>query len=335
MRVQPETFVHRNRVAVTGLLSRAPALALYLAALPVAAHPASAGPPCTAWLQEDAAYLVTGEERKAFNNLNTDDERMQFIDMFWFRRDPTPATGDNEFKDEHYRRLAYANDRFSSGEAGWKTDRGRIYILFGPADEVKRYPSAGVEEWRYRWIDRLGRDAVFEFVDADRTGRYVLTPDPLWGFDGPLVVPGNLLLVAASPVSDPIERARRFSGRTRRFRHRFMDLEALVSSSLPLSNPLPFKVHADFRRLTGFTVLTNITIVFDRHELLYKSQDGPARSGVNLYARITSSSRRVVNLFEVTIADELPANPTPDVQAKVVYQDRSRSLLGPISSISR
>jgi GWxTD domain-containing protein len=95
------------------------------------------------WPVQDVAYIITDEERSAFNGLNNDEEREQFIEEFWRRRDPTPETAENEFKEEHYRRIAYANEHFASGIPGWKTDRGRIYITFGPPDEIESHPSGG------------------------------------------------------------------------------------------------------------------------------------------------------------------------------------------------
>ena len=92
------------------------------------------------------AYIITDEERQAFKRLQTDEEREQFIEQFWLRRDPTPDTVENEFKEEHYRRIAYANEHFASGIPGWKTDRGRIYIVFGPPDEIDSHPSGGTYE---------------------------------------------------------------------------------------------------------------------------------------------------------------------------------------------
>ncbi len=99
--------------------------------------------PYKKWLNEDVAYIITDEERKAFKRLSTDDEREQFIEQFWLRRDPTPDTEENEFKEEHYRRIAYANEHFASGIPGWKTDRGRIYIMYGPPDEIDDHSSGG------------------------------------------------------------------------------------------------------------------------------------------------------------------------------------------------
>ena len=89
------------------------------------------------WINQEVVYIITDEERNAFNGLSTDEERQQFIESFWFRRDPTPDTEENEYREEHYRRIAYANERFASGIPGWRTDRGRIYIAFGPPDEIE------------------------------------------------------------------------------------------------------------------------------------------------------------------------------------------------------
>ena len=102
--------------------------------------------PYKKWLNEDVAYIITDEERQAFKRLATDEEREQFIEQFWLRRDPTPDTVENEFKEEHYRRIAYANEHFASGIPGWKTDRGRIYITYGPPDEIEEHSSGGTYE---------------------------------------------------------------------------------------------------------------------------------------------------------------------------------------------
>ncbi len=151
--------------------------------------------PYRKWLNEDVAYIITDEERAAFKRLQTDEEREQFIEQFWLRRDPTPDTVENEFKEEHYRRIAYANEHFASGIPGWKSDRGRIYITFGPPDERDEHPSGGTyerppeegggetttfpfEDWRYRYIEGIGNDVIIEFVDPTMTGEYRMTMDP-------------------------------------------------------------------------------------------------------------------------------------------------------------
>src|SRR5205085_8501900 len=147
------------------------------------------------WIEEDVAYIITPEEKKAWNKLQTDDEREQFIEAFWRRRDPDPDTDVNEYLEEHYERIAYANEHFASGIPGWRTDRGKIYIMFGPADEVESHPSGGsynrpteegggntstypFEKWRYRYIEGVGQEIILEFVDTTMSGEYRLTMDP-------------------------------------------------------------------------------------------------------------------------------------------------------------
>jgi len=147
------------------------------------------------WLDEDVGYIITDEERRAFEHLSADAQRDQFIESFWLRRDLTPGTLRNEFKEEHYRRIAYANDRFSCSRIpGWETDRGRIYIVYGPPDQLESHRSGGTYErpyeegggtaatfpfevWRYRYIEAIGKDIEIEFVDPTMTGEYHLTID--------------------------------------------------------------------------------------------------------------------------------------------------------------
>jgi len=137
--------------------------------------------PYRKWLNEDVAYIITDEERAAFKQLQTDVEREQFIEQFWLRRDPTPGTVENEFKEEHYRRIAYANQHFSSAIPGWKTDRGRIYIVYGPPDEIDDHRSATptpFQVWRYKYIEGIGKNVIIEFNDPTHTGEYHMTMDP-------------------------------------------------------------------------------------------------------------------------------------------------------------
>ncbi len=146
------------------------------------------------WLAEDVAWIITDDERKAFMQLSNDEERDQFIEAFWQRRDPTPDTEENEFKEEHYRRIAYANEHFAAGIPGWKTDRGHMYIVFGKPDEIESHPSGGsyerpieegggetstypFETWRYRYIEGIGQEVMIEFVDTCMCGDYHMTLD--------------------------------------------------------------------------------------------------------------------------------------------------------------
>jgi len=141
--------------------------------------------PYRKWLDEDVAYIVSDEEKKAFKQLDTDVAREEFVEQFWERRDPTPGTSENEFKEEIYRRIAYANDHFSTVMPGWRTDRGRIYIQYGPPDEINAHSSAPgprpgipVELWRYKHIEGVGNNIVIAFVDTGRNGEYRMTTDP-------------------------------------------------------------------------------------------------------------------------------------------------------------
>jgi GWxTD domain-containing protein len=146
------------------------------------------------WLDEDVRWIISDEERAAFKQLSNDEERDQFIEGFWQRRDPTPDTVENEFKEEHYARIAYANEHFAAGIPGWKTDRGRIYIMYGKADEVESHPSGGqyerpmeegggststfpFEQWRYRYLEGVGQEVIIEFVDTCMCGDYHMTMD--------------------------------------------------------------------------------------------------------------------------------------------------------------
>jgi GWxTD domain-containing protein len=147
------------------------------------------------WLKQDVVYIIADEEKKVFESLTTVEEKENFIEQFWRRRDPDPRTPGNEVKEEHYRRIAYANQHFKSAQAGWKTDRGRIYIIHGAPDEIDAAPSGGPykrrpnegggftstypwERWRYRHIEGLGNDIELEFVDPTFTDEYRLALSP-------------------------------------------------------------------------------------------------------------------------------------------------------------
>lgn len=150
--------------------------------------------PWQKWLNEDVVYIIADQERSAFERLGTDPERQHFVEQFWARRDPTPGTAENEFKKEHYRRIAYANDHFAGSLPGWKTDRGRIYIKYGPPDEIDSHPSGGsyrrpdsegggtattypFEDWRYNHFEDVGSLSI-EFVDTTSSGDFRMTLDP-------------------------------------------------------------------------------------------------------------------------------------------------------------
>jgi GWxTD domain-containing protein len=150
--------------------------------------------PYKKWLDEDVVWIISEEERQAFKQLSNDEERDQFIEAFWQRRDPTPDTEENEYKEDHYQRIAYANEHFAAGIPGWKSDRGKIYIMYGKPDEIDSHPSGGTyerpieegggetstfpfEDWRYRYIDGIGQEVIIEFVDTCMCGDFHMTLD--------------------------------------------------------------------------------------------------------------------------------------------------------------
>jgi len=155
---------------------------------PVEAPPAAQAeqPPFARWLNEDVVYLIADQERAAFLKLTTDEERQMFVEQFWLRRDPTPGTPENEFKEEHYRRIIYSNKHWSmaSGRPGWQTDRGHMYVVYGPPDEIDAHAGDAqtpypFEMWRYRHVEGIGDDLLVTFVDQAKSGDYRLAPGKL------------------------------------------------------------------------------------------------------------------------------------------------------------
>src|SRR5258706_8049937 len=181
------------------------------------------------WLSEDVTYIISPDERNAFLQLDTNEEREQFIEQFWLRRSSNPALPENDFKEEHYRRIAYANEHYASGIPGWKTDRGRMYIMWGPADEVESHPTGGTydrpmeegggststypwETWRWRYLEGIGENIILEFVDPSGSGEYRLTMDPSEK-DALLHVPGaGLSLMEQMGMASKTDRFTRSDG---------------------------------------------------------------------------------------------------------------------------
>ncbi|MFZ0634701.1 MAG: GWxTD domain-containing protein [Candidatus Acidiferrales bacterium] len=305
--------------------------------------------PYKKWLDEDVVYIITPEERSAFLRLQTNEEREQFIEQFWLRRNPDPDSPENTFKEEHYRRIAYANEHYASGIPGWKTDRGRIYIMWGPPDEVDSHPSGGsyerpanegggetstfpFEDWRYRYLEGMGNDVNLEFVDPSMSGEYHLTMDPSEK-DALLYVPGAGLTMMesmglgsktsrfnntdgthdAAPLGGTPESEEEFS-RLELYAKiqqappvKFKDLEAVVTSRL-VRNQINFDYRFDFLRITSDTVLVPISIQIPHKQLSFQEKNGIQSATMNLFARITTLSGRIVNTFEDTINQDVPTS---------------------------
>ncbi|HEY2384156.1 MAG TPA: GWxTD domain-containing protein [Terriglobia bacterium] len=284
------------------------------------------------WVDEDVTYIITDQERAAWKRLKTDEEREQFIEQFWLRRDPTPDTIDNETRDEHYERIAYANEHFASGIPGWKTDRGRFYIMYGKPDEIESHPSGGTyerpidqgggttstfpfETWRYRYIEGIGNEVILEFVDPSMSGEYRFTIDPSEK-DALLHVPGAGLTFdeqynnkdkadrfnrAGASIGSPLGA----TGRVNPFDQlqlmaniykppeiKYKDLEAVITTKLSF-NVLPFNYRADFVRVTEDTVLTPITIQLQNKDLAFQETEGIHRAVAHILIKITNINGRI------------------------------------------
>jgi len=303
------------------------------------------------WLDEDVRWIITDEERSAFKQLSNDEERDQFIEAFWQRRDPTPDTIENEFKEEHYRRIAYANEHFAAGIPGWKSDRGRMYIMYGPADEIESHPSGGsyerpmeegggststypFEDWRYRYIEGIGQEVIIEFVDTCMCGDYHMTMDRSEK-DALLYTPNaGLTLYEQMGMAS---KASRFNGGLERLgtgpfnqdlqTKQFDRLEQFAKLNKPPAvkfkdleeivshkitvNLMPFDVRADFVKVTSDTVLTPVTIQVKNRDITFVNKDGVQRGTVNIFGRVATLSGRIAQTFEDTVQVDVPSELLP------------------------
>ncbi len=272
------------------------------------------------WPEQDVSLIITPEERDAFNQLSNEAERERFIDLFWINRDPTPDTEENEYRDEYYQRVAYANERFSAGVAGSKTDRGRIYILHGPPDEIESHPSGGThdrpfqeaggststfpfEQWRYRYLEGVGQDVVIEFVDSCMCGDYHMTIDP--AEKDALAHPPMGRPLTTPQISKQFEALQRMVDINRAPKVRFKDLREVVISKINY-NLLPFDVLASFVKATGDTVLVPITVQIRNRDLTFANSNGVERATINIYGRLTTLTGHVAQTFEDTVQIDVP-----------------------------
>ncbi|MGD0986730.1 MAG: GWxTD domain-containing protein [Candidatus Sulfotelmatobacter sp.] len=303
------------------------------------------------WLNEDVVWIITDEERAAFKQLSNDEERDNFIEAFWQRRDPTPDTEENEYKEEHYRRIAYSNEHFAAGIPGWKTDRGRIYIMYGPADEVDSHPSGGTyerpmeegggetstfpfEDWRYRYLEGVGQEVIIEFVDTCMCGDYHMTIDRSEKDALKYTPNAGLTLYEQMGMSN---KAARFSGgmeqlgagpmssdlQTKEFDRleQYAKLQAPppvkfkdleeVVNTKLITNLMPFDVRSDYVKVTGDTVLVPITIQVKYRDITFNNKDGVQRGTVNIFGRVSTLTGRVVQTFEDTAQVDVPAELLP------------------------
>jgi GWxTD domain-containing protein len=289
------------------------------------------------WLEKDVTYVITDEERKAFKKLATDDERERFIEEFWRRRDPDPDTDENEFKEEYYERIAYANEHFASGMPGWKSDRGRIWIMYGKPDERETHPMGGnyerpsyegggntttypFETWFYRYLPGVGSGVEIEFVDPTGSGEYRIARNPNEK-DALLMIPGGgLTLSEQLGLSDkadrisgiggvgtanyqreqdsPFSRLQLLADLSRPPQVKFNDLASAVNTGVIEENPLNFDIRVDFFRQSDERVITALTIQTSNKDLVFQDSGGLQQARINIFGRITSVAGRRAGVFE-------------------------------------
>jgi GWxTD domain-containing protein len=303
--------------------------------------------PYKQWLNEDVIYIISPAERQSFLQLETNEEREQFIEQFWLRRSATPDLPDNDFKEEHYRRIAYANEHYASGIPGWKTDRGRMYIMWGPADEIESHPTGGTydrpmdegggstttypwETWRYRYMEGIGENIIWEFVDPSGSGEFHLTMDPSEK-DALLHVPGaGLSLLEQMGMASKTDRFTRSDGTNlpkslggtpssmdefnrldqyaKAFKPpevKYKDLEAIVTARI-VRDQMHFSWRTDFMKVTNDTVLVPVTIQVPNNQLSFANKDGVHSATLNVFGRVSSLTGRVVQTFEDPVSRDFP-----------------------------
>src|SRR6266436_2628779 len=270
------------------------------------------------WLTEDVTYIISPDERNAFLQLDTNEEREQFIEQFWLRRSSNPDLPENDFKEEHYRRIAYANEHFASGIPGWKTDRGRMYIMWGPADEVESHPTGGTydrpmeegggstttypfETWRYRYMEGIGENVIWEFVDPSGSGEFHLTMDPSEK-DALLHVPGaGLSLLEQMGMASKADRFTRSDG-----------------TNLPRSLGGESSSMNEFNRLEQYSKAFKppavkykdleaiVTVQIPNNQLSFDNKDGVHSATMNIFGRVSTLTGRVVQTFEDPVSRDFP-----------------------------
>lgn len=312
------------------------------------------------WVKKDVAYIITSEEKKAFTALKSDEERENFIEAFWRRRDPNPDTEENEYREEYYERIAYANEKFTSGIPGWMTDRGRTYIAWGKPDSVEAHPSGGsydrpsyegggststypFEVWFYRHLDGVGDGIEIEFVDPTGTGEYRIARSPNEK-DALLMVPGAGLTTAEQLGTE--DRADRIAGRTDNVNYqreqdspfrrleiitnlqrppqvKYSDLQGLAGGDTGVidNNPLNFDLRVDFFRQSDDRVITAFTVQAANKELVFENVGGLQSAVMNIFGRVTAVSGKRSGIFEDSVTTAATAEELAENNdRKSIYQ---------------
>jgi len=302
------------------------------------------------WLTEDVSVLITKPERDAFNKLTTDAERENFIQTFWDRRDPDPDTEVNEFREEYYERIAYANEHFASGIPGWRTDRGRIYITWGKPDSVESHASGGTydrpvyegggsttaypfETWYYRHLDNVGDGIEIEFVDRTGTGEYKIASGPD-DKDATATVSGLRTSMGENgPASyqreqdSPFARAQLIRDLETPPAVKFTDLnKVLIDSPVIDNNPLAFDMRIDYFRQSDDRVITTFTVQTDNNQLKFEPSGGLLTATLNILGRITTVANKRGGIFEDSVTTNATTNELAETKDRSSIYQRAVAL---------
>jgi GWxTD domain-containing protein len=276
------------------------------------------------WLTEDAAYIITPEERCAFLQLRSDEERDIFIEQFWHRRSPDPESFENPFQEEHYRRIVFVTNKFGTDIPGWQTDRGHIYIQYGPPDVLVSHPAGestwrppkdapdsvkySWENWHYKYVEGLGENVDFEFVNAAGSGEYqlrirskdkntsIFEPYHSASRDDPAAASSKKVPLDSYIDVEPVPRIR------------YKDLEAMAVSKI-IRNQVCFGHRIRFVRATHASTMATIVVDLQEDQASTAVKDRKSTDGYEIFGRITRPSGptgRVVSTFERRINGDEP-----------------------------
>jgi GWxTD domain-containing protein len=276
--------------------------------------------PYRSWLTEDVPYIITNEERGMFLRLANDDERDQFIEQFWQRRNPIPSSEENPYQEEYYRRIEYSNDHFSTDVPGWRTDRGRIYIMLGPPDEIRddSDPDGHAAErwqlWRFRYLSGIGENVELKFVKLGASGncrletsaalRGVLAQMPeIWENESPRIT-GYV-----APISG-----------------RFKALEAVATAHVSRSG-IAFDHGVQYSPITNFITRVELAIRIPQFDLGRRSAPSGDTPGLDIFCRFLDARSRIVAMFAQQFP--LPNAAAPGRDSAEFYACRRELLLRP------
>jgi GWxTD domain-containing protein len=291
------------------------------------------------WIN-DHDVILTQSERDAWKKLNTDDEREKFIEEVWRSRDPDPDTEENEFKEQFYERVAYANEHFSSGKPGRLTDRGRIYIKFGKPDSIESRPAGGsyerpswegngstttypFEKWFYRYLPNVRSGVELEFVDPTGSGEYRLARN-FEEKDALIHTGGGPTFAEMAGVETRAQRLANLGGFGRINYSRAQDspFEVLdLITSLERDQPhernyigattgtptidessITLDAQINYFRQSDNRVLAALTIQADSSELTFVDSGGLQTARMNIFGWVTTVANRRVGKFEDAVS---------------------------------